>query len=191
MPRIYPYGIAVARYRLLEVLVRREFVTAERVRVGIRWIQLYRSTEECDRGFMLLLKREAVPDHEPRFGRHPVECHRLLRQVRQLHLLLQLPERGGQYVQSPDAMGFDPAHDLQRTVGILIVGHFEVSLTHLVLYPSRIDLFRWEFSEQFERITGTILRVRAKNDMLVQREKRCRRRHKDSSRNGSHSFEPF
>mmetsp|Transcript_46567 Transcript_46567/g.98820 ORF Transcript_46567/g.98820 Transcript_46567/m.98820 type:complete len:232 (+) Transcript_46567:1052-1747(+) len=54
-------------------------------------------------------------------------------------------------------MGFHLLHLVECTMCLLIIGHFKVCLSNLMLYPSGVNLFWGKLSQKFKRILGAKL----------------------------------
>ena len=65
------------------------------------------------------LEREAIPDHTPGLRALPVVCDSLLREVRQVQLLLQMPQGGGVRVQGLRTVWVDGPRCLECLLGSL------------------------------------------------------------------------
>mmetsp|Transcript_100760 Transcript_100760/g.215997 ORF Transcript_100760/g.215997 Transcript_100760/m.215997 type:complete len:260 (+) Transcript_100760:1179-1958(+) len=100
VPRVNAQSLLVHRNRLVELLVRHEFMPAECVGVRIGWVHLYRTLEELYRNVVLFLEAEAIAHDTPDLGLQSVPLQTLLRQVAKFDVLPKMPQRRGVVLQA-------------------------------------------------------------------------------------------
>ena len=131
---------AVARHRLLKVVVRRVLVARERVGVGKVGLQLDGALEELEGGIVLLLEREAVAHHAARVRARALKVERALREVAQGHLALEMPQDGRVHLHAAQAVRLDGLGLLEGTKGLGVLDHLKVGAPHLIQHPARVVL---------------------------------------------------
>ena len=134
MALVDAHGVAVHADGLLEVLVRDVLVAAERVRVREARVHRDGALEAADGAVVLLLEAEAVAGRAPGLGAPRVEVDAVPREVAQLDVVLEVPERRGQELEARHAVGLDAPHGPQAPHGRLVVRGLEVDLADVVLH---------------------------------------------------------
>ena len=87
-------------HALFEIFIRKVFVPGKCVRIRVLGIDLNRSLEKLQSRLVLLLQRETIAENAPSLRRQAIELLHLLRQVRELHLLLQVPQHRRVHIHS-------------------------------------------------------------------------------------------
>ena len=134
MALVDAHGVAVHADGLLEVLVRDVLVAAQRVRVREARVHRDGALEAADGAVVLLLEGQAVAGRAPGLGAPRVEVDAVPREVAQLDVVLQMPERRGQELEARHAVGLDAPHGPQAPHGRLVVRGLEVDLADVVLH---------------------------------------------------------
>eukprot|EP00968_Pinguiococcus_pyrenoidosus_P005506 scaffold358_cov256-Pinguiococcus_pyrenoidosus.AAC.17 len=133
-------GVAITCKRPVKVLVRDILVPAEAVGVGEVLVDLQGPLEEADRRLVLFLQAEAVAHDAPHLRPHAVHPLRLLRQVAELHLLLQMPIRRGEKLQPCYAVRGEALHLLEGLDRAVVLALLEVRLAQLILHPAGLQV---------------------------------------------------
>lgn len=89
---------------------------------------------------MLFLERVAVAHHAPCLRRKQRLLKRVVREVAELNLLLEVPETRGVILESFEPEGLCLQYLLVSLLSVLVLSHFEVAASHLCEDPTCLVL---------------------------------------------------
>mmetsp|Transcript_63428 Transcript_63428/g.163214 ORF Transcript_63428/g.163214 Transcript_63428/m.163214 type:complete len:511 (-) Transcript_63428:579-2111(-) len=132
VPRVQRQCLLIHRDGLVELLVGDKLVAAEGVGICEGGVHLDCPPEELDRRVVLFLETEAVPHHAPDLRLQAVPLETLLRQVAELDVLPQVPQRRRVQLQALHSPRLRLTHLLEVLLRLLVLRCLEVAQAHEV-----------------------------------------------------------